>query len=242
MRLARSEREVALAQRLRHRVFVEELGGRGGDRSEVECEADRFDRHCEHLLLLDAVGDGRVIGTTRLMSEDGARAAGGFASEDEFDLSALRGSGRTLLEVGRTCLLPEFRGGSAMHSLWLGLAGLVHERGVEVLFGLASFPGTDPAMIAQSLALLHHDHLAPEALRPVSRRPVPARALPAHELDRRAAVLAMPALLKAYLRLGGKVGDGAFIDTDFRCIDVCLVLDTASAAAGARAIYAQGRA
>jgi putative hemolysin len=241
LRWARTETEVALAQSLRHRVFVEELGGSGGDRSVGGLEADRYDEHCEHLLLLDSLRDQQVVGTTRVMTEEGAKAAGQFASEQEFDLSSLRTSGRRLLEVGRTCLVPEHRGGSGMHRLWQGLAQLVEERNIELLFGLASFPGTDPMAVAQPLAFLHYDHLAPEALRPRSRQPVPLDSIPRCAVDRRAAVLATPALVKAYLRLGGCVGEGGYVDAAFRCIDVCLVLDTASLGARARAIYGPER-
>lgn len=242
LRLARTAEDVAAAQALRHHVFVEELGARGGGMTTCGREADRFDPHCEHLLLLDRLRDDAVIGTTRVMTEAGAAAAGRFASEDEFDLDSLRASGRRLLEVGRTCLLPEYRGGTAMHRLWQGLAALVEERGIELLFGLASFPGTDPSAVAAPLAALRQDHLAPEGLRPASRRPVPVDPLPQGALDRRAAVLAMPALVKAYLRLGGRVGEGAFLDGDFSCIDVCMVLDTAALGARARAIYGAPRA
>ena len=234
LRLARTEEDLTVAQALRYRVFVEELGVRGGALTEAGREADRFDAHCEHLLLVDSLRDGEAIGTTRVMTGAGAARAGGFASEEEFDISALRGDGRPLLEVGRTCLMPDYRGGAAMHRLWQGLAALVEEREVGLLFGLASFHGTCPQAIAQPLACLHRDHLAPEGLRPQSLRPVP---MDRTVRDRRAAVLAMPALVQAYLRLGARVGEGGCLDPDFGCVDVCMVLDTAQLAARARAIY-----
>ncbi len=234
LRLARTEDELAAAQALRHRVFVEELGGRGGALTGAGREADRFDPHCEHLLLVDSLRNGEVIGTTRVMDEGGAARAGGFATEDEFDIAPLRRDGRPLLEVGRTCLLPGYRGGAAMHRLWQGLAALVEERGVGLLFGLASFHGTDPVAVAQPLACLHHHHRAPEALRPRSLRPVPMDCV---AFDRRAAVVALPALVKAYLRLGARVGEGGCMDPDFGCIDLCMVLETAQLSAQARAIY-----
>lgn len=237
LRLARTEGEVAAAQALRHRVFVEELGARGGALTAEGREADRFDAHCEHLLLFDALGEGVLIGTTRLMTDDGARQAGGFATEDEFDIAPLRSDGRALLEVGRTCLLPGYRGGAAMHRLWQGLATVVEERGIGLLFGLVSFQGIDPKSVAQPLSCLFRDHLAAETLRPRSLRPLPVEQ---SGLDRRAAVLGMPALLKAYLRLGARVGDGACLDPDFGCIDVCMVLETAQLSARARAIYGAG--
>lgn len=237
LRLARTGEEVAAAQALRHRVFVEELGARGGDLTTDRLEADRFDPHCEHLLLLDSLGGGAVIGTTRIATEKAAARAGGFAAEEEFDLGPLRRSGRRLLEVGRTCLDPAHRGGEAMHRLWQGLAAVVEERGIGLLFGLASFRGTEPVAVAQPLACLHHDHLAPCGLRPRSLAPVPMDRLRPEEVDRRAAVLALPALVKAYLRLGARVGEGACLDPAFGCLDVCMVLDTSSLPARARAIY-----
>lgn len=240
LRLARSAEEIAAAQALRHRVFVEELGARGGELSDAAAglEADRFDAHCDHILLLDTLCGEALIATTRVMTEEGAQRGGGFATEKEFDLSALRRSGRPLLEVGRTCLLPDYRGGAAMHRLWQGVGALAEDRGIELLFGLASFHGTDAAAFAQPLACLHLDHLAPEDLRPRSLAPLEADPLPRGLLDRRAAVLAMPAHVKAYLRLGGGVGEGAFLDPAFGCIDVCMVVDTAGLSARSRAIYA----
>lgn len=243
LRMASSDAEVAAAQALRHLVFVEELGARGGELTDGSAglESDRYDVHCQHLLILDSLRGDAVVGTTRIMDEDGSARTGGFASETEFDLSRLRRSGRRLLEVGRTCLHPDHRGGSAMHRLWQALAALVEERGVDVLFGLASLPGTDPLTVAQTLSCLHQDHLAPETLRPRSRAPLAMDLVPRGQICRRQGVLAMPALLKAYLRLGGSVGEGAFLDPDFRCIDVCMVLDTATLTARARRIYGMER-
>ncbi len=243
LRLARTGEEVRAAQALRHRVFVAEGGARGGDRSDPArgLEADRFDPFCEHLLLLDAL-TGEAVGTTRLMDGGGAARAGGFATEAEFDIAPLRASGRRLLEVGRTCLLPAHRGGAAMHRLWQGLAAVVEERGVGVLFGLASLPGTDAEALRGPLVCLAREHRAPEGLRPASRRAVAMDPEPGAAFDRRAAVLAMPALLKAYLRLGGTVGEGAFLDPDFGCLDLCVVLEADGIGARARAIYAAGPA
>jgi len=240
LRLASSHAEVAAAQALRYQVFVEELGGRGGGLTDAgaRIEADRYDEHCGHLLILDAFRENAVVGTTRVLGNVGATQAGGFASEEEFDLETLHRSGRRLLEVGRTCLHPDHRGGSAMHRLWQGLADLVEEQGVNLLFGLASFPGTDVAALAQPISCLHRDFLAPEVLRPRSRAPVDPDLLPSDRICRREAMPAMPALLKAYLRLGGRVGEGVFVDPTFGCTDVCMVLDTALLSDRARRIYA----
>lgn len=226
LRLARGPADVLAAQALRHRVFVEELGAAGRG----PFESDAFDGRSRHLLLLDALRGDAVVGTCRLLMD------GPFATEAEFDIAPLRRSGLTLLEVGRTCLDPAYRGGAALHRLWQGIAEVVEARGVGLLFGLASFPGTDPAAHAQALAGLTADHLAPAHLRPRSRAPA---ILPDVALDRRAALLGTPALIRAYLRMGGRVGQGAFLDRAFNCTDVCLVLETAAVPPLRRALRAR---
>lgn len=245
LRLARDDADIRAAQRLRYRVFVEELGGDGPlVDHDARLEIDRFDPFFEHLLLLDdrrEDGD-RVVGVYRLMREDGAARAGQFYSEDEFDLSPLRASGRRLLELGRSCVHAEYRGGTAMMHLWNALADYIARHQIEIMFGVASFHGTDPAPLAASLSLLHHRHLAPAAVRPVARAEGFQRMdiVAADDLDRPAAIRAIPALIKAYLRLGGFVGQGAYIDVAFNCIDVCLVMDVARMSDTHRAIYARG--
>lgn len=246
LRLARDERDLKAAQRLRYHVFVEELGGDGElVDHEQKLERDAFDPFFDHLLLIDRRRDADaledVVGVYRLLPGERAEAAGGFYSEGEYDITALKQSGRKLLELGRSCVLPEYRGGTAMLLLWNGLADYVLERGIEVLFGTASFHGTDAGPLAQPLAFLHHNHLAPEGLR-VKARPEayqPMDLLPAEAIDRREAMLGTPALIKAYLRLGGFVGEGAWIDHAFNTIDVCLVMDTAQMSAKHRDFYAR---
>jgi putative hemolysin len=124
--------------------------------------------------------------------------------------------------------------------LWQALAAEVRARGIDVLFGVASFHGTDPQALAAPLSLLHHAHLAPPDLR-VRARPFQSMDLmPAEAIDRRAALLQTPALIKAYLRLGGFVGEGAFVDHAFNTTDVCLVLDMARLKQGQAALYDRG--
>ncbi|MBP0482916.1 GNAT family N-acetyltransferase [Sagittula salina] len=241
--LADDEAAVRAAQRLRYEVFVEELGGDGAlvdHRNRLE--RDRFDPFFDHLLLRDRARDDAVVGVYRLLRGDRAKAAGQFYSEDEYDLGPLRQSGRRLLELGRSCVHPEYRGGAAMFHLWQGLADYVLRHEVEVLFGTASFHGTDVATLAPSLSLLHHRHLAPDGLRVRARAFQSMDLVPEAEIDRRAAMLQVPALIKAYLRLGGCVGEGAFIDHAFNTTDVCLVMDTATMTERARALYTRERA
>jgi len=229
VKLAETQEEMEAAQRLRYRVFVRELGGDGPlvdhDR---QLETDRFDPFFDHLILTTDTCPDEVVGVYRLLRGDQAARAGQFYSEDEYDLSVLKSSGRGLLELGRSCLDPAFRGGMAMYHLWAALARYVIDHKVEVLFGVASFHGTDANALAQPLSLLHHRHLAPPALRVRARSEAyQAMDLIAEaELDRKATMMQVPSLIKAYLRAGGYVGEGAFIDHGFNTTDVCLVMDT----------------
>jgi putative hemolysin len=234
LRLARDEADLAAAQRLRYRVFVEELGGDGPLVDHANrLERDALDPHFDHLVLVDTRRDPatleHVVGVYRLLPGERAAAIGRFYCDDEYDLGPLKASGRRLLELGRSCVDRDHRGGTAMIRLWEGLAEYVLSRGIEVLFGVASFHGTDPEPLRQPLAYLHHHHLAPPALR-VRARPQgfqPMDLLPAAALDPAAARAAIPSLIRGYLRLGGFVGEGAFIDRPFNTTDVCLVMDTA---------------
>ncbi len=241
VRLARDDADLRAAQALRYRVFVQEMGGGGAQVDHAAgLERDGFDAHCDHLLLIDRARTGApVVGVYRLLTEDRAAKAGGFYSEGEYDIALLRCSGRRLLELGRSCLDPAYRGGSGAHLLWCGLADYVRRQGAELLFGTASFPGTDPAPLAPALALLHHRHLAPPELRVRTREERFQRMdlLAEARIDRLAAMKATPALIKAYLRLGGVVGEGACVDHAFNTTDVCLVLDTARLDPRRRGLY-----
>lgn len=244
VKIAETEAELRAAQALRYEVFVRELGG-GGEMVDHDqgLERDRFDPFFDHMIVSDS-RSGAVVGVYRLLRDDQARAAGQFYSEDEYDLSVLKASGRRLLELGRSCLHPDYRGGTAMFHLWSGLAAYVAEHGIEVLFGTASFHGTDVQALAQPLSMLHHNHLAPPELRVRAREEhfQSMDLVPADQLDRRRAMLEVPALIKAYLRLGGFVGEGAFVDHAFNTTDVCLILDTTRMNERQRRIYTGDRA
>lgn len=243
LRLARDEADLIAAQRLRYDVFVDELGGGGAMVDhDARLERDAFDPYFDHLILFDRARAGSpAVGVYRLLRGDSLSPDGlnRFYSEDEYDLSLLKNSGRNLLELGRSCLHPDYRGGSAMMVLWNGLAEYVAQHGIEVLFGVASFHGTDIDALKAPLSLLHHRHLAPENLRvrtqPEHYQSMNLVAEPA--IDRPAAMRAVPSLIKAYLRLGGFVGDGAFIDHGFNTTDVCLIMDTSRISAKHKAFY-----
>ena len=231
VRLARHAGEVDAAQALRYRVFFEEMGARP-DQAAAASRRDRdaYDDVADHLLVIDEAAPVPygIVATYRLLDGAAAARAGSFYSAGEFDLGPLLRSGRQLLELGRSCVDPGWRSGAVMQLLWRGIADLVQARGIDLMFGCASLHGTDVDSHAASLSLLASRHLAPRELRPqaLAGQHVDLRQLPDDAYDARAAFMALPPLLKGYLRLGGWVGDGAVIDADFNTIDVAVVVPT----------------
>ncbi|MDR6510340.1 putative hemolysin [Novosphingobium capsulatum] len=237
VRLARDSADLLAVQKLRWQVFFDEMGAQAhGLLSQLD--ADPYDALCDHLLVIDedqpgtTVPDGQVVGTYRLLRESVARAADGFYSAGEFDLGPLMaGEGRVggeLLELGRSCVLPAFRTSATISLLWRGIADYIAAHDIGLMFGCASFSGIDPDAHAAALSLLAHTSLAPAEqrpqVRPNARCAVPLERLPRGSYDERRAMLALPPLIKGYLRCGARFGDGAFIDHAFNTVDVCVVL------------------
>ena len=124
--LARDESQVQAAQRLRWRIFGLEMGAELDVNSEG-LDTDRFDAFCDHLVVHDRE-TGELVGTTRLLSQENATRAGRFYSATEFDLEPLLRYRSGVLEIGRTCIHPDYRSGAAIATLWTGLAPILVEK------------------------------------------------------------------------------------------------------------------
>jgi putative hemolysin len=235
VRLAASRREVRSAQALRYDVFYGEMAARPGWRQRLtRRDVDGFDAVCDHLLVIDhaCAGAPRLVGTYRLLRQSVAGTTGGFYSAGEFDVGALiaRHPGLSFLELGRSCVLPPWRTKRTVELLWHGIWAYVLRHRIDVMFGCASLPGTDPDRLAMPLAFLHHRARAEGDWRAeaLAARRVAMDRLPAGAVDERVALQALPPLVKGYLRLGARVGDGAVVDHAFGTTDVLIVLPVAS--------------
>ena len=214
--LARSRAEIEAAQRLRYAIFAGEMGAKLHNRI-PGLDHDRFDAYCQHLLVRGALG--RIIGCTRLLTPEGARRTGGFYSQTEFDLAPVLTLPGRFLEIGRTCIHPDYRNGATISTLWSGLAAFVAEQRVDYLIGCASMPlGADGGAARVLYAELAQRHLVPEALRVKPHLPLPRRDGVARS------EYAVPPLLKAYLRLGAQIGGEPCLDPDFHVADVFILL------------------
>jgi len=220
--LARSAEDVRAAQRLRYRVFGLEQGARL-EGAGLELDRDDFDAHCDHLLARDTAS-GAVVGTYRMLPPARARALGRLYSEGEFDLSALAPLRPRILEVGRSCVHPDYRTGATLARLWSGLARYVLESGAEYLMGCASIGMGDGGVQARRIyGELSRTSLAPRPWRARPLRPLPESARMAQAGDAPLRV-AMPPLLKGYQRLGAWICGEPAWDPAFGTADLLLLL------------------
>ena len=245
VRLATRKSEIRRAQRLRYKVFYEEMAAVPSGLAMLKRrDIDAYDAVCDHLLVVDHAAmkakpfrkpRPKVVGTYRLLRGDRAEDTLGFYSAGEFDIGPLldRHPGKRFLELGRSCVLKPYRTKRTVELLWHGIWAYVLHHRIDAMFGCASLEGTDPDRLALSLSFLHHHARAPEPWRACAlpERFVPMDRIAPEAIDPKAALQALPPLVKGYLRIGATFGDGAVIDRQFGTTDVLVVLPVAGIAA-----------
>ncbi|OJZ21663.1 MAG: GNAT family N-acetyltransferase [Thiobacillus sp. 65-29] len=215
--LAVDDSEIREAQRLRYKVFAEEMGARLASPLPGH-DIDLYDPFCDHLLLRELDG-GELIGTYRILPPDAARRVGGYYSEQEFDLTRLHCLRPRMAELGRSCVHPAHRGGTAVTRLWRGLADYMMRYGYEYLVGCASIGMADGGHLAAGV----HRQLAERQLAPIEWRVTPRTRLPVESLDNGQPV-ALPPLIKGYMRAGAMLCGEPAWDPDFNTADLLLLL------------------
>ncbi len=237
VRLATTPADVEAAQRLRFSVFHEELGARHGAAARLRRrDEDRFDAHCDHLLVESHApdGDAAAVGTYRLLRQHRARNIGGFYSQGEFDIAPLLCAHAPLefVELGRSCVRKDYRSRPVIELLWQGIWTYVRTRRIGAMIGCASLPGTDIARLAEPLSYLAHNfRAAPDwRVRALPERFIDMNRLPRAAYKQRNAMRQLPPLIRAYLRAGARIGDGAVIDRQFNTTDVLMILPVAQIA------------
>ncbi len=243
-RLARTVGEVKRAQELRYRVFYEEMSAVPDMwTSMTRRDADDFDAICDHILVLDHDAPEskpfgktrpRIVGTYRVLRRSVAERHDGFYSAGEFDVQPLLDARADLefLELGRSCVLPQWRAKRTLELLWQAIWVYVRRHRIDAMIGCASLEGTDPSRLALPLSFLHH-HFAAGAdwnVRALADRYVTMDRLSKEAIDPRGAMRSLPPLLKGYLKLGAKIGEGAVIDHQFGTTDVFVIMPVAEIA------------
>ena len=214
--LADCASDVIESQGLRYDVFAREAGARLHN-SIDGIDHDRFDPHCEHVLVRDAES-GMVVASTRILTCEQVQRTGGFYSATEFDIAPILAMPGRFMEIGRTCVHADYRGGAAITMLWKGISQFLESRGYDYLIGCASIGLHDGGMQAQAV-MQRLRHMVPSERRVASLLPYPSR-----PVDTSLAPM-LPPLLKAYLRLGAEIGGEPYWDQDFNVADVFVLLD-----------------
>lgn len=232
VRIAESKSEIKAAQRLRYRVFHEEMSAISTAKMRRQKrDFDRYDDFCDHILVVDREasniwGTLPAVGTYRLLRGEVAALHGGYYASSEFDLAPMQHANRPgtrFLELGRSCVLKSYRSKSmTLQLLWKGIMAYAARYSVDVMFGCGSLPSTDPEALALPLSFLHHFHRAPEESS-VRARPelyVEMNRMPKKDIDPKVAFRALPPLIRGYVGIGSYFGDGAVVDHQFGTTDV----------------------
>lgn len=214
---ANSANEIKEAQRLRYKVFAEEMGANLSPNNEG-LDIDEFDVYCDHLLIRDQ-DTLKVVGTYRVLPPHKAQEIGRLYSDSEFDLSRLNHLRPKLVELGRSCVHQDYRSGAVIMALWSGLAQYMVQNGYEIMLGCASIPMGDGGHFAASLyKSLDGDQLSPPEFHAFPKLP-----LPLEKLNGNLEVSAPP-LIKGYLKLGAKICSAPAWDPDFNTADLLTML------------------
>lgn len=223
-RLSTHPKDVERAMRLRYQVFAEELQARIHSPA-PGLESDAFDAHCEHLLV-EVRDTGQLVGYTRLLDDEGARTGCGFYSQSEFDMDAVLALPGRRVEVGRTCIHRDYRDGVTIAVLWSGIGAYLVERHVDYLIGCASIP-LDYGLerVHRLVTKLLVRHCLPESLPVRPRVPLPGLPSQLPSASAEPDAFPVPPLLKAYLRLGARLSQGAHLDEDFRVADLFVLVE-----------------
>lgn len=215
--LARTAEEVREVQRLRYKIFIE-AAGLAMLSNEEGIDADEFDAYCDHIIVRDS-NTLKVVGTYRVLNPSGARRLGRLYSENEFDLSRLANLRGRMVEAGRACIHPAYRGGAVLMLLWSGLADYVRRERCEYLIGCASISLTDGGGNARAVYhALTKTHLAPSEYHVTPLLPFPIAEVNAADKH------CVPPLLKGYMRSGAWICGAPAWDKEFQCADVFLLL------------------
>jgi len=241
LRLATTRKEIRRAQRLRYNVFYDEMSAVAPAHLKlIRRDKDAFDKVCDHLLVIDHAAEAsigfkpkrpKVVGTYRLLRQSVAERNFGFYTTGEFDIEPLiaRHPDQRFLELGRSCVLAPYRNKKTVELLWQGIWAYVLHHRIDVMFGCASLEGTRPEAMAQELAFLHH-FARPRAGWEAAARPDRAARmdrLAQDAIDPKRALAGLPPLIKGYLRVGARIGDGAVVDPQFGTTDVLIILRVA---------------
>ncbi len=217
--LATDADEVDQALRLRHDVFLRELGYRPGAGADGR-DVDAFDEWCDHLVLVDT-SRRETIGTYRAIRGAEAVRRGGFYAAAEFDMRPLDPIAPRILQGSRACVAAGHRNGPAIQYLNYGMDRLLREADCDYFLGAESFTPAD----AHALNVIH-SYIREYGMDDTWRvDPMPGcrveslREVPVTPADERV----LPPVVRLDLRLGFRSCSVPAWDPEFHCYDVLML-------------------
>jgi len=229
IKIAESNFEIKKAQSLRYKIFFKEKKiKKKSFKFLLQRDYDFYDKISDHLIIIDNNREIRdnVIGTYRLLRGNCAKLYRGFYTEQEFDISNLKKnfSSKDILELGRSCVHPQYRSGIILKLLWQGISNYIKMYKIKILMGCASFHGTNPSKFKDEFSLLYESYRLPEDY--------DVKSLQSNEIsfnkniNHSTTLNKLPPLIKGYLRAGGMVSENFYIDKEFETIDYCVIMLT----------------
>ena len=229
IKIAESNFEIKKAQSLRYKIFFKEKKIKKKNfKFLLQRDYDFYDKISDHLIIIDNNREIRdnVIGTYRLLRGNCAKLYRGFYTEQEFDISNLKKnfSSKDILELGRSCVHPQYRSGIILKLLWQGISNYIKMYKIKILMGCASFHGTNPSKFKDEFSLLYESYRLPEDY--------DVKSLQSNEISfnkniNHSTILnKLPPLIKGYLKAGGMVSENFYIDKEFETIDYCVIMLT----------------
>lgn len=216
-KITRDKHIILQAQKLRYQVFALDMGAKLKTEAEG-LDYDEVDNYCDHLVVIDN-SSGNIVGYTRLLNQTQAQKLGYFYAQKEFNLDRILALPGRFLEIGRTCVDPNFRGSAVLTTLWSALIQHCIEGHYDYLFGCASIPpGPNGYAVDAVFRSIDKNSIAAENLLVTPSIPIP------EHLKCTVDESGIPPLLKAYLRFGVQICGQPCWDADFNVMDLFILL------------------
>ena len=229
VKIAETDFEIKKAQHLRYKIFLKDKKTKNNPINNLfKRDFDFYDKVSDHIIIIDnnINNNENVVGTYRLLRGNFAKIYKGFYTEQEFDISNLKKhfSNSNMLELGRSCVHVDYRSGIILKLLWQGISNYINNYKIKILFGCASFHGTDPKKFRNEFNLLRKNFCLNDDfnVKSLQKNPIHFQTLQ----DEKMVFKNLPPLIKGYLRAGGMMSKDYFIDKEFNTIDFCVVVFT----------------
>ena len=227
VKIAETDFEIKKAQHLRYKIFFKNKKAKNKPINNLfKRDFDFYDKVSDHIIIIDNNINNyeNVVGTYRLLRGNFAKIYKGFYTEQEFDISNLKKhfSNSNMLELGRSCVHTDYRSGIILKLLWQGISNYINNYKIKILFGCASFHGTDPKKFRNEFNLLRKNFCLCDNFNVKSLQKNSIHFQKLH--DEKMVFKNLPPLIKGYLRAGGMMSKNYFIDKEFNTIDFCVVV------------------